>query len=80
MGDLRIPFNDAELASIRDIAERLGLTVEDFVRQSSLGSRTVFTEGPPSDRGKIAREIRAGQKKQHGSPSTKMLRELRDGR
>ncbi|MFT3952959.1 MAG: hypothetical protein QM722_00495 [Piscinibacter sp.] len=32
MGDLRVTFTDAELASIRQAAEVLGLTPEDFVR------------------------------------------------
>ena len=79
MGDLKVTFSDAELASIRQAAEGSGLSVEEFVRKASLHLTPLLGLGPvPPGRGSLARSTRAGQKKAKGSPSTAMLRRIRD--
>lgn len=75
MGDLKVRFSEAELASIQQAAEVSGMTAEEFVRLAAAMRAALAI---PRDRTAVARRILAGQKQYEGSPSTDMLREIRD--
>jgi hypothetical protein len=72
MGDLKVPgLSESEMVSLRAEAEKLGLSVENYIRLKLLSG---------TDRGATARSIRARQSHVARRDSADLIRADRDSR
>jgi hypothetical protein len=72
MGEIKVPgLSEADLAQVQREADRLGLSLEAYVRLKLLSG---------TDRGATAREIRARQSRMAAQDSAEIVRSDRDTR